>query len=58
MPDRERKRVPDHRSNALKGDLSPWVHLPTLGTRNIRVSEDERREKERVVVVVVVVVGF
>ena len=38
MPDRERKRVPDHRSDVLK-NLSPRVLLPVLGTRKIRVSE-------------------
>ena len=32
MPDRERKRVPDHRSDVLKGSLpqSPSLALPSL----------------------------
>ena len=45
MPDRERKRVPDDRSEILKGYLHKSV-LHTLGTRKIRVSEAERRERD------------
>ena len=44
MPDRDRKRVPDHRSDVLK-DLSPKVLLPNLGARNI--SEAERLKRAR-----------
>ena len=45
MPDRGRKRVPDHRSDVLK-DLSPRDLLAIVGTRNIQVSNAERRERE------------
>ena len=40
MPDIERKRVPDDRSDELKESLSPTVLLKT------GVSEDERTERE------------
>jgi len=46
MPDTKRKRVPDHRSDVLKGSLSRRVLLPILGTRKIRVCKVERRERE------------
>ena len=42
--DRQRKRVPDHRSDVLKGSL-PRVLLLILRKRNIGVSEAERRER-------------
>ena len=45
MPDRERKGVPEHRSDVLKGCL-PQDLLPIIGIRNIPVSEAERRERE------------
>ena len=45
MPDRERKGVPEHRSNVFKGSLS---HGPSAYSRNteMRVSAAERRERE------------
>ena len=45
MPNRERKRVPDDRSDILKGSLpkSPPAHP---WDTKIRVSEAERRERE------------
>ena len=46
MPDKNRKRVPDHRSNVLKGFLPEGPFLPILGTRKMRVSDAERRERE------------
>ena len=47
MPDRERKGVPEHRSNVLKGSSFPRVLLPMLGTRKMRVSAlSEDSEKE------------
>ena len=43
MPDRERKGVPEHRSNALKGPLpeGPSAHSRI---RKMQVSAVERRE--------------
>ena len=47
MPDRERKRVSEHRSDVPKGRISPpGGLLPILVTRKMRVSEAERRERE------------
>ena len=48
MPDRERKRVPEHRSDVLKGSLT---HVPPAHPRNTeypsirqRVSEESEKE--------------
>ena len=46
MPDRDRKRVPDHRSDVLKRSL-PRVLLPILGTLNIWVSKGESGKEGR-----------
>ena len=45
MPDRQGKRVTDHRSDVLKGSI-PRVFLAILGTRKTRMFEAERRERE------------
>ena len=46
MPYRDRKRVPDHRSDESKGSL-PRVLLPILGTLNIWVSKGESGKESR-----------
>ena len=43
-PDRVKKKVPEDRSDVLKGSL-PRDILPMHGTRKIRVSEAERRNR-------------
>ena len=45
MPDRQGKRVTDHRSDILKGSI-PRAFLAILGTRKTRMFEAERRERE------------
>ena len=48
MPDRDRKRVPDHWSDVLKGSISqgPPI-LPILGTRKMRVSRGCAKKARR-----------
>ena len=47
MPNRERKRVPEDRSDTLKGFLpnSPPAHA--WDTENLRLSEDNEKENRR-----------
>ena len=45
MPDRESKRIPDHRFDVLKGSLPQGPPAPPRSTK-IRVFETERREPD------------
>ena len=44
MPDRERKRVPDHRSNVLKRSLPQGPPAHPRNTEDPRLSEDSEKE--------------
>ena len=44
MPDRKRQRVPDHRSDIVKGSLSQGTSLPILGYQRLNEEREERRD--------------
>ena len=44
MPDRERKRVPDHRSDVLKGSLPQCPPAHPRNTENLRLSDESKKE--------------
>ena len=44
MPDRERKRVPDHRSDVLKGSLLQGPLAHPWNTEYLRLSEESGKE--------------
>ena len=44
MSDRERKRVPDHRSNVLKGSLPQGPSAHPRNTEDPRLSEESEKE--------------
>ena len=46
MPDRERKRVPDHRSDVLKGSLPQGPSAHPMNTEDPSIPS-EQREQER-----------
>ena len=44
MSDRERKRVPDHRSDVLKGSLPQGLSAHPRNTEDPRLSEESEKE--------------
>ena len=44
MPDREKKRVPDHRSDVLKGSLLQGPLAHPWNTEYLRLSEESEKE--------------